>query len=170
MGLNTGSVQGYLKWHFQNYNYETIDAAFGDRSQSYYFYLWTSSMAYRMLEGLDHFPDVGNVTTRDLGSLPGGAIRVDRIGNRLGAKNPAADFDARVAFVGHEQRAGKYAANQPGWCYDYLYTLMSQQVATGQFRSPQLRADGTVSETDDTWDPYSDHAFAMLTLESARGC
>ena len=167
MELNTSSVQGYLKWHYQNYNYHTIYAAFGNRLQSYYYYLWTSSMAYTTLEEVGQAPDVGNVTTNDLGTLPAGAIRLDRVGDRLAARDPAADFDARVAFVGAEHRPGKYSSEQSSWYYDYAYTLMTQQLATGQFKSNQRRSGGTVSFTNDPSDPYIDHAYAILVLERA---
>ena len=167
MGLNTSSVQGYLKWHYQNYNYQTIYAAFGNRMQSYSYYLWTSSMAYTTLEDNGQAPDVGNVTTDDLGTLPAGAIRLDRVGDRLAARDPAADFDARVAFVGVEHLPGKYSGEPFHWSYDYAYTVMTQQLATGQFKSNQLRSGGTASFTEDTRDPYIDHAYAILVLERA---
>ena len=156
-----------MRWHFQNYNYRTVFAAYGNRAQSYYFYLWASSMAYAMLEELRQAPDVGNATTNDLGSLPTGRIRLDRVGHRLTSRDPAADFDARVAFVGEEHLPGKYSAEQPNWCYDYSYTLLTQQLATGQFKSNQLRSTGTVFFTDETWDPYIDQAYAILVLERA---
>ena len=77
------------------------------------------------------------------------------------------DFDARVAFVGAEHLPGKYRGEPFHWSYDYAYTVMTQQLATGQFKSNQLRSSGTASFTEDTRDPYIDHAYAILVLERA---
>ena len=167
MGLNTSSVQGFLKWQYQNYNYQTVYAAFGTGEHSYYFSLWASSMAYTILEERGLAPEVGYVGTHDPGTLPAGPIRLDRVGDRLAARNPAADFDARVAFVGEAHHPGKYNGEKSGWCYDYVHTLMTQQLATGQFEDNQRDSRATVSLTDGIWDPYIDHAYAMLVLERA---
>ena len=42
-------MQGFIGWQQQNYNYETIYAAFNSWRQSYYYYLWSSSKAYNLI-------------------------------------------------------------------------------------------------------------------------
>ncbi len=43
--LNVASIQARLNWLYQNYNYQTIYAAYNSWSSSYYYYLWSSSKA-----------------------------------------------------------------------------------------------------------------------------
>ena len=163
-GLNDAAAQGFLNWQYQNYNYQTIYAAYNSWYQSYYYYLWSSSKAYTLIEESEAVPNAGNITTTDLGTLPNAQITLDRTDWRLEHRNPATDEDARVGG-----NPGKYNEESPRWYYDYAYSLMTQQGSDGRFGATQIRNNGTTPWVSSLWNTYSGQAYAILVLQRSLG-
>jgi len=162
--LNNLAVQGYLNWQYQNYNYQTIYAAYNSWPASYYYYLWSSSKAYTLIEDSGVAPEVGNLTTTDLGTLPNAPISLDRADYRLAHRNPLTDLPARGGGV-----AGKYSDETPRWYYDYAYSLMTQQAADGRFTAVSVRNNGLTAYSHGVWNTYSAQSYAILVLERSLG-
>ena len=160
-GLNEPAVQKYLNWQYKHYNYQTIDAAYNSWKQSYYYYMWSSSKAYTLLEESGTAAAAGNLDTASLGTNPAGPIVLDRAGNRLAQRNPA--LDSRVASFG-PGGAGYYdhPTESPRWYYDYAYTILTHQGANGRFNA-------TTNANAGYWDTYDGQAYAILVLERALG-
>lgn len=159
--LNDATVQGFLKWQYNHYNYETINAAYNWWKQSYYYYLWSSSKAYTLLEDAGASPVAGNIDTSALGTQAAGPISLDRAGSRLAQRNPSAD--ARVPSFG-PGGPGYYAdpTESPRWYYDYAYTILTHQDANGRFNANSNGGQGY-------WANYDGQAYAILVLERSLG-
>ena len=168
LGLNHAGVQAKLNWQYQNYNYQTIYAAYNSWHQPYYYYLWSSSKAYSLIEKSGVDPDSGNITTSDIGTLLNAAIHPSggNSGYRLAHRDPTTDIQPVARGLGG---VGHYSVEQPRWYYDYAYTLMTQQESSGWFNRKQYRINGTTYWTDATWNPIADQAYAILVLERALG-
>jgi len=164
-GLNDVSVQDYLDWQQVNYNYETINASYNFWKQSYYYYLWSSSKAYELIEGAGVLPAAGNIDPHDLGTLPSVGIFLDRAGTRLAHRDPTADTRPAPRGPG---AAGYYNAETQRWYYDYAYSLMTQQDAAGRFtaNSP-LTGGGSVNHS--CWNTYVCQSYAILVLQRSIG-
>ena len=147
-GLNNPDTQRYLRWEYNAYEYEDIEPYRNSWAISYYYYLWSSSKAYRLLETGGQIPAAGNIWPADFGTLPAA-------GNRRDNRDPSTD--SRPARRG-PGGAGYYADTSAQWYYDYAYSLMAQQLADGRFDSP-------VGE----WDADVAHAYAVLVLEKSLG-
>jgi hypothetical protein len=159
--LNDAFVQRYLRWQYNNYNYETTDAAYNFWPQSYYYYLWSSSKAYTLLEDAGAAPDPGNIDTLALGTNPAGPIFLDRAGNRLAQRDPSAD--PRVPSFGPEGPGYYDHPNESArWFYDYAYTLLTHQGANGRFNATTNGGQGT-------WHNHDGQAYAILVLERSLG-
>ena len=153
MGLNHPSVQAYLGWLHSMYNYQTIEAARNDWRQSYYYMLWSSAKAYRLLSVVGAPPDPGHITPSDLGLLPAD-------GPRLAGRDPTVDAQPLPRGAGG---VGYYAGAEAGWYYDYAYSLMSQQDADGRF----VPTSGGVAHG--CWNILACQAYALLVLERSLG-
>jgi hypothetical protein len=164
-GLNNASVQDYLTWQQVNYNYQTINASYNSWTLSYYYYLWSSSKAYALIEDSGVAPNPGNISPDDLGTLPSVAISLDRAGVRLAHRDTATDTRPAPRGAG---AAGFYAGETPRWYYDYAYSLMEQQAGDGRFTaSAPLTGGGTFNHG--CWNIYSCHAYAILVLQRSVG-
>ena len=154
--LNDGSVQGYLRWLRNRYNFQSTRRAPESWPEAYYYYLWSSAKAYTFLEDSGVVAGPGNLSTANLGTLPPGAAPGD--GTRLLRYDPNAVPRARQ-FGG--EGAGYYASPfEPSrWYFDYAYWLMNNQ-PNGYFDT----ADG-----QEHWISWSDQAFALLVLERSVG-
>ncbi|MBU1430590.1 thrombospondin type 3 repeat-containing protein [Myxococcota bacterium] len=148
--LNDPTVQRYLVWERDRYNYRTIDAAAGGWPRSYHYYMWSSAKAYTFLDISELVPAPGNISTADLGVLPAEGARLTR-------RDP--QTDPRIPLMG-EQGPGYYASpHEPArWYYDYAYTLMLAQNATGRFIPPA-----------GAWNDHSSQSYAILVLERSVG-
>ncbi|MCK6569632.1 thrombospondin type 3 repeat-containing protein [Myxococcota bacterium] len=153
--LNDASVQGYLRWLYHRYNYQTTASANGGWPQSYYYFLWSSAKAFTFLEDSGIEPLPGHLGAADVGTLAAGDAPV--FGGRLPHRNP--DTDPRVPSFGPEG-AGYYSdpAEPPRWYYDYAYTLLSAQQPGGMF-----------ANAGSNWDAWSAQAYALLVLERSVG-
>ena len=147
-GLNNADTQSYLRWQYNAYEYNDIEPYRNSWATSYYYYLWSSSKAYRLLETSGEIPAAGNIWPPQLGTLPA-------VGNRRANRNPATDSRPARRGAGG---AGYYADTPPQWYYDYSYSLMTQQLADGRFDSP-------VGE----WTVDVAQAYAILVLEKSLG-
>lgn len=165
-GLNDAAVQGYLSWQQQNYNYQTIYAAYNSWPMSYYYYLWSSSKAYTLIEDSGTPPNAGNKTTTDLGTLLNAPIVLDRADYRLAHRDPSTDVRVPQRGAGG---AGFYALESPRWYYDYAYSLMTQQGADGRFTASSYRNNGLTSYNHGLWNTFSGQAYAILVLQRSLG-
>ncbi len=164
--LNDANVQDYLTWLQNTYNYQTIYAAYNSWPASYYYYLWSSSKAYSLIEDSAVAPGAGKITTTDMGTLPNVAISLDRGDYRLAHRDPATDTRPAPRGVG---AAGFYSAEQPRWYYDYAYSLMTQQDGTGRFSASSFRNNGTIPYAHGCWATYDCQAYAILVLQRSIG-
>ena len=155
--LNHPSVQKYLRWLRNRYNYQTTAGADGNWSLSYNYFMWSSAKAFKFIEDSGVAPAMGNLGIDDLGLLP--AANAPAFALRLAHRDPATD--ARIGAFGPEG-AGYYASpfEAPRWYYDYAYTLIALQQASGYFAPPPDRA---------YWDLYADHTYTLLVLERSLG-
>ncbi len=164
--LNVASIQARLNWLYQNYNYQTIYAAYNSWSSSYYYYLWSSSKALTLIEDAGTAPTAGNITTTDIGTLANAAIFLDRGDFRLAHRDPLVDVRPPARGAG---AAGYYDEELKRWYYDYAFTLMSQQDSAGWFNRNQYRNNGNTYFTNGGWNTYVSQAYAILVLQRSLG-
>jgi hypothetical protein len=150
-GLNETAVQNKLGWLYTMYNYNSTDAADGPSGWriAYFYYLWSSSKAYSLIEKSGATPSGTNLTTTHLGTLANSSGFP-----RLLHRNPATDTRPAPRGAG---AAGYYLGETQRWYYDYAYRLMELQ-SSGRFLNPS----GTPSYE-------ADHAYALLVLQRALG-
>ena len=151
--LGHPSVQAYLGWQRDRYNYETIDAARASWRQSYLYYMWSSAKAYRLLEASGAAPAAGELSPADLGAAAPS-------GPRLSRREPMTDVRPAPRGPGG---AGFYADTEAGWFYDYAYALMAQQEANGRFSA----TSGGIAHG--CWNSYACQSYALLVLERSLG-
>jgi hypothetical protein len=160
--LNDSAVQNKLGWLYRMYNYESTLGAPGPSGwkNAFYYYLWSSSKAYTLIEVSPDTPTGSNLTTTSMGETGSGPV--NPTWHKL-HKTPA--NDARPSRRGTDGTGpggnGYYDAEQQRWYYDYAYTLMTQQLSDGRFNNP-LRTWGGVYL-------QADQAYALLILERALG-
>ena len=147
-GLNNDDMQSYLRWQQAMYNYDTIEAKRNNWNLSYFYFLWSSSKAYRLLNASGAIPAAGNIWPADLGT-------VAPVGARLVNRSPLVDPRPAPRGAGG---AGYYAATPADWFYDYGYELMLQQLGDGRFDAPI-----------DEWDDNTAHSYAILVLQRSLG-
>ena len=145
--VNDPSIQGFLRWLQNGYNYSSNYFNQG-WSPAYFYYLWSSSKAYNIIEKAGVPPAAGNIGPANVGTL---AVLVGREANR----DSTTDVRPTARGAG---AAGYYAATPKGWYYDYAYRLMSLQNAAGQFPNPS-----------GSWNTAADHSYAILVLQRSLG-
>ncbi|MBX3645314.1 MAG: hypothetical protein KF720_19815 [Rubrivivax sp.] len=154
--VNDTSVQRYLRWLQNAYNPDTNPGTWYYGAQSYFYFLWSSSKAYNIIQQSGVVPTAGNIGPDAMGTLPaltsGGLSRIQN-------RNPATDVRPPPRGAGVAGYYGAPNAAQSGWYYDYAYRLMSLQTAAGQFPNP-LSSWGY---------PQVDHAYAILVLQRSLG-
>jgi MYXO-CTERM domain-containing protein len=155
--LNDGSVQSYLRWLRNHYNYSTIASAPNSWTQSYYYYMWSSAKAYTYIEDSHVQPNPGNLSTHDVGVLAAGDAPA--YGSRLVHRDP--NTDPRVPAFGGDG-AGYYASiHEPArWYYDYAYTILSRQDGAGHFDP---------GPGNSAWNNWADESYPLLVLERSVG-
>jgi len=154
--LNDSSVQGYLEWLRNRYRYtNTLPTQQG--WSSYWYYLWSSSKAYAFLEDSAVTPDPGNLSTADIGTLP--PASAPAYADREVHLDPTTV--ARVPLFG-AGGAGYYSdPAEPARVYfDYAYTILSHQQATGQY---------TDSNGTGRWNQFAAQSYALLVLQRSVG-
>jgi len=153
--LNDASVQAYLEWLRNRYNYQSTAAAGGGFGGiSYFYYMWSSSKGFTFLEDSGVAPNPGNLGVDDIGMLPAGdapawAQRLEHLDPTTVARVPSFGADG----------PGYY--NDPGeparWYFDYAYTLLGMQNGgTGQFAGQ-------------SWNAHAAQSYALLVLERSVG-
>ncbi|MDX9786367.1 MAG: hypothetical protein RBT11_06315 [Desulfobacterales bacterium] len=154
--LNDPTVQSYLRWLYNRYNYQTTAAYSPWGSHSYYYFLWSSSKAYTFLETSGVVPNSpSSLTPASMGTLPAGDYPA--YAPRLVHLDPATVPRPAVFGAGG---AGYYADpnEQPRWYFDYAYSLIASQNAAGQLYLGQTY-----------WNNYSAQAYALLVLQRSVG-
>lgn len=161
--LHDPGVQSYLEWLRNRYNYQSIWAApnycgYSWNGAFYSYYLWSSSKAYTFLDESGVTPVGSELNTASLGVLPAGDAPA--FATRLLHLDPA--VVPRVASFGLGG-AGYYnePSESPRWYFDYAYTLLSRQDASGYFTQPTaVWGDGS---------PYADQSYSLLVLVRSVG-
>lgn len=154
--LNDANVQAYLRWLYNRYRYtnpgsNALDAFWGS---SHWYYLWSSTKAYEFLQSSGVTPNAGNLKPGDLGTLP--AADAPACAERQIHRDPAAD--ARVALFG--PGAAGYYQETKDWYYDYAYTILGYQCASGEY---------ACNGAPGYWNSYSRQAYALLVLQRSVG-
>jgi hypothetical protein len=154
--VNDPSVQSYLRWLQNAYNPTTNPSTWYYGDYSYFYFLWSSSKAYNIIQQSGIAPAAGNIGPDNAGTLPAlTAGAVSRVVNRTPSVDPqpAPRGGAGAGYYGSAPAA------PAGWYYDYAYRLMSLQTAAGQFPNPLA-----------SWGyPPVDHAYAILVLQRSLG-
>lgn len=145
--VNDPSIQGYLRWLQDKYAY-TTNIRPDSWPPAYFYYLWSSSKAYNIIQSSGVPAAAGNLDPAAMGTL----VAVG--GLREANRDPVIDPRPAPRGIGP---AGYYSGTPKGWYYDYAYRLMSLQNA-GQFPNP-----------NGTWNTQVDHAYAILVLQRSLG-
>jgi len=149
--VNDVNIQRYLRWLQNGYNYTTNLYPESWR-EFYFYYLWSSSKVYNIIQNSNVAPAAGNIGPDDIGTLP--SVTVSGY-TRQTNLDPALQTRPASRGVGP---AGFYAGETKGWYFDYAYRLMSLQTAAGVFPNP-----------NGTYNAAADHAYALLVLERSLG-
>jgi hypothetical protein len=150
--VNNPAVQKYMHWLQNGYNFTTNTVNQG-WAPAYFYFLWSSSKAFEIIEKSGVGASVANIGPEDMGTLPA----LSACGyNRLVNLDPA--VVARPAPRG-AGGAGYYAGTPKGWYFDYAHRLMSLQNGTS----------GVFTNPNGSWDTEVDHAYALLVLERSVG-
>ena len=150
--VNDTNLQGYLRWLQNTYSY-TTNARYDGWPNAYFYYLWSSSKAYNIIQNSGVPADPGNIDPAGTGLSGIGTLPA--IGTREVNRDPAVDTRPAPRGAGG---AGYYAGTPKGWYYDYAYRLMSLQQASGYFPNP-----------NGPWNNSVDHAYAILVLQRSEG-
>ncbi|MBI3155301.1 MAG: thrombospondin type 3 repeat-containing protein [Burkholderiales bacterium] len=145
--VNDGSIQGYLRW-LQNAYSHTTNIRPDSWPEAYFYYLWSSSKAYNIIQGAGVPLAGGNIGPDAMGTLPA-------VAGRQVNRDPLVDTRPPARGAGG---AGYYAGTPTGWYYDYAHRLMSLQNAAGLFPNP-----------NGTWSISADHSYAILVLQRSIG-
>jgi len=153
--INDDSVQGYLRWLRNRYEYGTFSED-GRWPQSRRYYMWALTKAMSFLEESDVDPLPGNVSPGDVGMLPPGDPPA--VPARQTNLDPAAS--PRAAAFGVEG-PGYYADpnEQPRWYFDLARTLLDEQQPDGHFSPGAGRV----------WNACASQAYSILILERSLG-
>lgn len=155
--LNSPGVQSYLAWLRNRYNY--VDNNENDwGNMSYGYGLWSTSKALAFLDDGGLTPNVGNLSTADLGVLdntdhagnPGAYGRRQLHINPNTAPRPAS-FGPGGANYYNDPR------ELPRWYFDFAYTVISRQDGAGLFNSGS------------GWSQPSEQAYHILILQRSVG-
>jgi hypothetical protein len=163
--LNSNGVQSYLRWLYNAYNYANIPVYYESWPPFYMYYMWSSSKAYAILEGSGVSPAAGNIGTANLGTLA--AYNSVTGAQRLAHRDPLTDVRPPVRGADASGPCpapgdGYYCETPQSWYYDYAYTLLSRQQASGFFPNPN-GSWGAAGATE------ADHAYALLVLVRSIG-
>ncbi len=145
--VNDASIQKYLRWLQNTYNYNT-NIRPDSWPEAYFYFLWSSSKAYNIIQNAGVPAAAGNLDPAAMGTLP-------TVTGRLANRDPALDPRPPQRGAG---AAGFYSGTPKGWYYDYAYRLMTLQNAAGQFVNP-----------NGSWATPVDHSYAILVLQRSLG-
>lgn len=153
--VNDPSVQQYMRWIYNRYQYVGWTAS-GGWSHSHYYYLWAFEKAMSYIE-LSQVPIApGNLGPADMGMLDPAAAPA--WASREVHTDPAGA--PRAPSFGPEG-PGYYAdpAEQPRWYFDLALSLLNRQDAAGRFTPPN----------GNFWNECASQAYAILVLERSTG-
>lgn len=158
--VNDAAIQNYLRWLQNAYSYST-QVSWESWTQAYFYYLWSSSKAYGIIEQSALVPAPGNLGPSDIGTLP---PSVGVCWNNAREANRDPGVDPRPAPRG-AGGAGYYAGTPKGWYYDYAYRLMSLQT----YGNANAAVNGQFPNPNGSWNVAADHAYALLVLLRSIG-
>ena len=154
--LNDDMVQRYLTWLRNHYKYDSINPHRNSWTQSYHYYLWSSTKAYTFIEDSGVVPNGNNLGTDAIGALPAGDAPAWN--ERATHIDPA---NAPRVRWGNDAAGFYLDQHEPArWYFDYAYTLMQYQAQNGQFGLPNGMS---------RWNNYSSQAYALLVLLRSVG-
>jgi hypothetical protein len=152
--VNTPGTQHYVEWLRNHYRYTNLDSMGNSwPTSSYGYYLWSSFKGMELIRQSGIAPVPGNVGPNDLGTLPADATCNVREVNR----DPTTL--SRPALFG-AGGPGYYSAESMGQYFDYAYTIINMQCASGHF---------TCTGYPGAWTGTSHDAYALLVLQRATG-
>ncbi|MBZ0107262.1 MAG: thrombospondin type 3 repeat-containing protein [Candidatus Scalindua rubra] len=155
--LNDAGVQAYLRWLYNRYNDRSILGAGGGWSGSYFYYLWSFAKALTFLEDSGITANAGNLAVADLGTLDPAAVPA--FGGRVLHRDPTTV--PRPAVFGPDPGAYYDDPNEPPrWYFDFAYSLLLLQDASGQFLNPAGHGN---------WDNAARQAYSLLVLVRSVG-
>jgi hypothetical protein len=152
--VNDPSVQQYIRWIYNRYEYGSFLSS-GGWSNSHYYYLWAFEKAMSYIELSQVAIAPGNLGPADMGMLDPAAAPA--LGSRQVHYDPASS--PRAASFGPEG-PGYYADpnEEPRWYFDLARTLLEHQDAAGRFNPPSA-----------PWNVCASQAYAILILERFTG-
>ena len=152
--VNDESVQRYMRWIYNRYEYGSF-LSHGGWTRSHYYYMWAFEKAMSYIELSQVAIAPGNLGPVDMGMLDPAAAPA--YGSRQLHYDPAGV--PRAPSFGPEG-AGYYADpdEQPRWYFDLARTLLEHQDVAGRFNPPAQ-----------PWDTCASQAYAILVLERSTG-
>ncbi len=155
--VNDANLQHYMEWVKNHYRYTDLDNMGNSwPTSSHGYYLWSSFKGMELIRQSGVAVNPGNIGPNDYGTLPANAGCTFRQSNLV----PAAT--AQPALFGGAP-AGVYSAETTGQYFDYAYTLINMQCASGAF---------TCTGYQGSWEGgvnASHNGYALLVLQRATG-
>ena len=155
--VNDPSLQHYMEWVKNHYRYTDLDSMGNSwPTNSHGYYLWSSFKGMELIRQSGVAVNPGNVGPNDLGTVPANPGCTFRQSNLVpGAQPQPASFGGAAA--------GVYSAEVAGQYFDYAYTLINMQAATGAFTGTGYQG---------SWEGglnTSHNSYALLVLQRATG-
>lgn len=157
--VNDPNVQHYMEWIKNHYRYSDLDSMGNSwPGPSYGYYLWSSFKGMELIRQAGTPVNAGNIGPNEYGTLP--AANSPACPVRQSNINPASV--ARPPLFG-AGGVGYYSAETANQYFDYAYTLLSMQCASGSF---------TCTGYPGSWNDgffTSHNSYALLVLQRATG-
>jgi hypothetical protein len=170
--VNSPMVQGYERWIYDHYRWSDIGAyngagqLYNSWAESYFYYLWSSFKGIEFMTQQGVSPSSGNLGPQSYGTLAptAGPVCPDRQVHRDPSSLP------QVPLFGAGS-GGYYSAETQSQYFDYAYTILSYQCASGGFFCSAAASAGGYQNPDQSggWDTYDTQAYALLVLQRATG-
>jgi len=155
--VNDANLQHYMEWVRNHYRYTDLDNMGNSwPGASHGYYLWSSFKGMELIRQSGVVVNAGNVGPNDYGTVPANAGCTFRQSSLV----PAAK--AQPALFGGAP-AGVYSAETTGQYFDFAYTLINMQCASGAFECTGYNGSWEGS-------PNAAHnGYALLVLQRATG-
>ncbi len=157
--VNDPNVQHYMEWVKNHYRYSDLDSMGNNwPSNSYGYYLWSSFKGMELIRQAGIPPNPGNIGPNEYGTLPAASSPACPV--RQSNINPSSVSRPPLFGAGG---VGYYSAEVPNQYFDYAYTLINMQCASGSF---------TCTGYPGSWNDLfttSHNSYALLVLQRATG-
>ena len=155
--VNDPALQHYMEWVRNHYRYTDLDSMGNSwPTNSHGYYLWSSFKGMELIRQSGVAVNPGNIGPNDYGTLPPNASCTFRQVNLVPSAMPQpASFGGGAAGIYNAEVAGQY--------FDYAYTLIKMQAASGAFTGTGYVGswEGGVNA--------SHNSYALLVLQRATG-